>query len=355
MEVREFSSSATELEALLLENESRHKTIEQKVREANAWRDIESELARMRKLATLKQGEHCPDVQNFAPREELGKTRDRLAKKVGLGSGFTYTKAARVVAILDEEVSLGNREAAIGLRKVLNSQSVDAAYKLANQPPVKRAEVLELIAKGKAKTTKQAEKLLDRTHSSGFERFGVGVVVEVNSRANPHHGERGQVDLLLSGEQQVSVILENIAHSVCFDPQELKAITKAPPPCPYQAGDLVIIDIDRAASIDAATQKYKGLWGIVQEIGELGSVKVDVGCVTLQLLPFDLKPIDNPSPQLRDVALRLLRLRKLELDEIEEKMLDVLQAREWFTDHQLIHLETIEKLYSKMVVMKRTS
>ncbi len=83
----------------------------------------------------------------------------------------------------------------------------------------------------------------------------------------------------------------------------------------------------------------------MQEIGELGSVKVDVGCATLQLLPFDLKPIDNPSPQLRDVALRLLRLRKLELDEIEEKMLDVLQAREWFTDHQLIHLETIEKLY----------
>jgi hypothetical protein len=66
--------------------------------------------------------------------------------------------------------------------------------------------------------------LLDRTDSSGFERFGVGVVVEVNSRANPHHGERGQVDLLLSGEQQVSVILENIAHSVRFDPQELKAI-----------------------------------------------------------------------------------------------------------------------------------
>ena len=53
VEVREFSSSATELQALLLENDSRHKTIEQKVREANTWRDIESELARMRKLATL--------------------------------------------------------------------------------------------------------------------------------------------------------------------------------------------------------------------------------------------------------------------------------------------------------------
>ena len=67
---------------------------------------------------------------------------------------------------------------------------------------------------------------------------------------------------------------------------------------------------------------------------------MDVGCRTLQLFALDLKPIDNPSSQLKDVAWRVLRLRKLELDEIEQKMLDVLQAREWFTAHQLIHLET---------------
>ena len=82
---------------------------------------------------------------------------------------------------------------------------------------------------------------------------------------------------------------------------------------------------------------------------------MDVGCTTLQLFAFDLKPIDNHSSQLKDVAVRVLRLRKLELNEIEEKMLDVLQAREWFTAHQLIHLETIENLYSNRVVMKRTS
>ncbi len=209
----------------------------------------------------------------------------------------------------------------------------------------KRAGVLELIVKGKVKTTLQAEKWLGRTYSSSFEKFSVGDWVEINSRANPHHGERGQVDLLLKAEQQISVILENIAHSVRFDPQELTLSAKASAPCPYQAGDLVRIDIDRAVSIEAATQKFKGLWGRVQEIGELGSVKVDVGCTTLQLFAFDLKPLDNPSPELKDVALRVLRLRKLELDEIEQKMLDVLQAREWFTAHQLIHLETIENLY----------
>jgi ribosomal protein L21E len=167
----------------------------------------------------------------------------------------------------------------------------------------------------------------------------------------PHAANKATLTALERATAMTAVWLRQTARIGVLE----KAIAKAPPPCPYQAGDLVRIDIDRAASIDAATQKYKGLWGIVQEIGELGSVKVDVGCATLQLLPFDLKPIDNPSPQLRDVALRLLRLRKLSLDEIEEKMLDVLQAREWFTDHQLIHLETIEKLYSKMVVMKRTS
>ena len=355
VEVREFSNSAIELEALLLENESRHKTVEQKVREANVWKDVESELARIRKLAMLKQGESRPVVQNFAPREASGKTRDRLAKKVGLGSGFSYSKAAQVVAQIDEEVRLGNQAAARGLRKVLNSQSIDAAYKLTKQPPVERAGVLELIVKGKVKTTLQAKKWLGRTYSSSFQEFSVGDWVEINSRANPHHGERGQVDLLLKAEQQVSVILESIAHSVRFDPQELTLSAKASAPCPYQAGDLVRIDIDRAVSIEAATQKFKGLWGRVQEIGELGSVKVDVGCTTLQLFAFDLKPIDNPSPELKDVALLLLRLRKLELDEMEEKMLDVLQAREWFTAHQLIHLETIENLYSNRVVMKRTS
>ncbi len=84
------------------------------------------------------------------------------------------------------------------------------------------------------------------------------------------------------------------------------------------------------------------------EIGELGSLRVDVGSTQVQLLPFDLKPIDNPSPQLKDVAHRVLRLRKLSLDEIEEKMLDVLQTREWFSARQLVHLENIEKLYARI-------
>jgi ParB family chromosome partitioning protein len=43
VEVREFENELAELEALLLENASRFKTTEQKVREALMWRSLESQ------------------------------------------------------------------------------------------------------------------------------------------------------------------------------------------------------------------------------------------------------------------------------------------------------------------------
>jgi ParB-like chromosome segregation protein Spo0J len=48
IELREFSSPETELEALLLENVERSKTNEQKVREALAWEQIEKAKAKQR-------------------------------------------------------------------------------------------------------------------------------------------------------------------------------------------------------------------------------------------------------------------------------------------------------------------
>lgn len=58
----------------------------------------------------------------------------------------------------------------------------------------------------------------------------------------------------------------------------------------------------------------------------------------------DLKPLDASSDQLREVATRVLRLRLLVLEEMEEKMLDVLQTRDWFTAKQLLYLEEIERV-----------
>jgi ParB family chromosome partitioning protein len=131
VEVREFRDEAAELEALLVENASRAKTTEQKVREAQVWKEVESKRARMRQieLAGTRPNHNADLVENF-PQGHRGKTRDRLAQLVNLGSGRTYSKAAKVVEVIDQQTGLGNLPTAQVLRKTLNSKSVDAAYRL---------------------------------------------------------------------------------------------------------------------------------------------------------------------------------------------------------------------------------
>lgn len=131
VEVREFPDEIAQLQALLLENASRFKTVEQKVREASAWKDIEKAVAHRRQLATQNNHTGRAVRENFPQLlSEKGRTSDRLAKLVGLGSGRTYSKAARVVEAIDLETSSGNLEKAQALRQVLNSKSVDAAIRL---------------------------------------------------------------------------------------------------------------------------------------------------------------------------------------------------------------------------------
>ena len=133
VEVREFSSPEAELEALLLENASRSKTTEQKVREALAWEQVEKARAKQRQqlaaaTTNKKLGRDNKEtlVENF-PQASGGKSRDRVATLVGLGSGRTYSKAKKVVAAIDKLLQQGNTESASSLRKVLNERSVDAA------------------------------------------------------------------------------------------------------------------------------------------------------------------------------------------------------------------------------------
>ena len=301
VEVREFPNELAALEALLLENASREKMIEQKVREGRAWEDIEKEKARIRQLELARTRPNTkPDLQENFPEGHKGQSRDRVAQRVGLGSGRTYEKAAKVVSVIDEETRLGNFDSAKGLRKVLNFQSVDAATKLLKKPPQKRIQILSKIASGEALNTKQAEKLVIQQQLNGN----------------------------------------------CFSVHELSLVAKAPQQnCPYRLGDIVVVEIDRREAATSQEKKWNGFWGLIESIGEMGSIRVNVGNSILQLFPRDLKPIDAPSTELVDVAQRVLQLRSEQLDELEEKMLDVLQQRFWFTAHQLIHLENIEKLY----------
>ncbi len=353
VEVRSFPDELAELEALLLENASRFKTTEQKVREAQAWKEVEAKKARLRMSDAAKT--RFQGVENF-PHPEKGKTRDRIAARVGLGSGRTYSKAAQVIAVIDEETQKGNLASAQVLRKVLNEQSVDAAHIFLKKPPQERSCIANLIVSGAAKSTFQAAEMVRQNNYTEFNApsqenlagFSVGDWVIVNDLVQEfktYIGSKGQIEQIWAVEQQISINIENGPDKIRFYPHELTLIALAAPPSLFRAGDIVFVDIDRHEAASAQEKKWNGFWGLVTAVGEMGSLMVNVGRDCLQLFPRDLKPVDAPSADLRHVVERVLRLRGFGLDEIEERMLDVLQRREWFTHSQLIHLENIEKLY----------
>ena len=115
VEEKQFTDETAELEALLLENANREKTVEQKCREGLTWEDIERANSRKR------HGRKGLGV---------GITRDIIAKRVGLGSGINYQKACKVVLAIDEALIIGNLNKAETLRKILNDKSVNAAVKM---------------------------------------------------------------------------------------------------------------------------------------------------------------------------------------------------------------------------------
>ncbi|MCL1475824.1 ParB/RepB/Spo0J family partition protein, partial [Argonema antarcticum] len=162
VEIREFPGVTAELEALLLENAARAKTTEQKVREGKAWEEIEKEKASQRQRTAawktnqkLGRGKSETLMQNCAEASK-GTTRDAIASRVGLGSGFTYSKAAKVVRLIDEKIQVGNTIAAEGLRKLLNDKSINAAYQFVKLPPSSHDAILAFIVSGSAKDTQEA-------------------------------------------------------------------------------------------------------------------------------------------------------------------------------------------------------
>ena len=101
----ELSDDPTEiLEALVISNEQRERTNEQKIREFGVLREIEEERAKQRMAeAGEKSAPGRPTekgVENFPQVTEQGKSRDLAAYKVGF-SGKTAEKGAEVVAAID--------------------------------------------------------------------------------------------------------------------------------------------------------------------------------------------------------------------------------------------------------------
>ncbi|MDD1414916.1 ParB/RepB/Spo0J family partition protein [Dolichospermum sp. ST_con] len=119
---QEFTDDAEELKTLLISNEYRAKTNEQKCREGLLWEHIEQ--AESRKLMGLKG-------------KGKGPSRNRIAKKVGLQSGPTYNKARIVVSAIDKAQESSEFAKADALKKVLNEKSISAAFEMvtANKVP----------------------------------------------------------------------------------------------------------------------------------------------------------------------------------------------------------------------------
>ena len=152
-----FETEEDELKALLLENASRDKTEEQKVREARQWKRIEEDEADERRKATLIQFtnneeniDYSSVSENDRTREDTGRASKKLADRVGFGSDRTYEKAVKVVDKADNLKEEGKVKESKALLKILNEQSVSAASYLISEPEQRQDAILQTIASGKA-------------------------------------------------------------------------------------------------------------------------------------------------------------------------------------------------------------
>lgn len=113
-------------EAIIEANRHNEQTMEAKAAAYAELKEIESERAKQRQLATLKKG-NVPVRGNF-PQREAGKASDKAAKQVGLSSK-TAEKAVAVVEKIKEATAAGKVTTAEDLRQTLN-KSVSKAHEV---------------------------------------------------------------------------------------------------------------------------------------------------------------------------------------------------------------------------------
>ena len=114
------------LEAVIESNRQRAKTNEQLARERLTLLEVESERAKLRRLANLRQNADSVDLRTRD--EEPGRASQVVARKVGTSSR-TVEKGVAVVRAIDDLHEQGRQDVADELRKTLNGKSVDRAYR----------------------------------------------------------------------------------------------------------------------------------------------------------------------------------------------------------------------------------
>jgi N6-adenosine-specific RNA methylase IME4 len=124
-EIEYFDEDWQVLERLLMENQYREKDTYTKTKEYPYKKQVEAARARLRMLAAQNNN---AVVENF-PQQDNGKSRDKAAQEVGLGSGKTAEKAVRVVQKADSLREQGEHGKADLLVAAIN-KSVSGAEKL---------------------------------------------------------------------------------------------------------------------------------------------------------------------------------------------------------------------------------
>lgn len=160
VEIQEFTDEVAILEALLLENVTREKTLEMRIREGMAWESIEAEKATSRKGTRTDLGNMVENFPPCSPRTKFGKSRDAIGSRISL-SGKSYAKGRKVVDLIDSEAREGNLSSASTLRTAL-SKSIDAAYQLAIKPKNTREAIAQMLKTGKVSNITAAIRLANQ-------------------------------------------------------------------------------------------------------------------------------------------------------------------------------------------------
>ncbi len=134
-EVKTFDSEEDELEYLVICNDTREKTKEQKAREAQMLLEVEKIRAKKR-MSLGGQGGISSNIdyeEGVAepPHLNVGKTRDVVAKKLHMRSGREVDRAVRTVNKIDELQEQGRSEDSQLIKNTLNNTSASTAEELA--------------------------------------------------------------------------------------------------------------------------------------------------------------------------------------------------------------------------------
>lgn len=198
IEVKEFNSEEEEIEFLLLENATRIKTIEQRIREGKIWEQIEKKKAKERqKMGAIstnnKLGRNTEPtvVANLPqPLKKEKRSRDKVATLVGMKSR-NYGKASKVVDLIDSLQFDGKKEKAKRLRQLLNEKSVDSAYRLMKVPSCQQDLILGLNDSSNSNSDLSSTIQFKLAHHLQLD---YGVVVEIYQPNNQEiHAKLGRV------------------------------------------------------------------------------------------------------------------------------------------------------------------